>query len=250
MIRGMRRKLNNQNGASLLLALLFLLICVMVSASILMASVSNAGKHSSNLEEHQTYLALSSAVSLLCDELNRTEYCGQYSYWETEQTITNPDDGTESTVTLRHFKQLNGAYEQIGTGKNGYLDFVLSSDFDAIFAEEIQKKLDHGNGFQTFQVKSGAVLPHHLTITPELGSHQTQISLDESEIGIKLNVVEKSCAIELTAVLGDYQICAELTPTTNKPTLPVTLSEGKQQKSEPLRWEIGWITVGDKEAER
>lgn len=243
MIDALKRKLTSQRGASLLLALLFLLICGMVSSSILMASVSNAGKHRSNREEHQTYLALSSAVSLLCDELNRTEYRGQYRFWKTEKTVTNPD-GSKHSIILRHFEQLEGAYDQIGTNTAGYLKTMLISDLDVIFANEIRTKLSNGAGFESFKTKSGKVLPHTLTITP-----QTKTGLDDKTVEIKLNIVEKSYAIEVTADLDDYQIRAELTPTTSKPTLPASLSDEGTRETDPLQWKIGWITTGNKEVE-
>ena len=44
----LRKKLHSQRGASILLALLFLLVCMMAAASVLMAAVSNAGKSRSN----------------------------------------------------------------------------------------------------------------------------------------------------------------------------------------------------------
>lgn len=245
MIHSLKRKLNSQRGASMLLALLFLLICVMVSASILMAAVSNTGKHRSNMEEHQTYLALSSAVSLICDELARTEYQGQYSYWETRQIIPSPDGGPGKTKILRHFAQLDGAYHQIDKPEQeGYLHGVLLSDLDALFAQEIRSRLNRGD-FETFTTKADTGLPTHtLTLTPQTGT-----GLDEREIEIQLNVVKESCAIELTATLDDYQMRAELTPITNRPTLPVTLTEGKGQKTGALQWEIGWITTGEEEVE-
>lgn len=52
MKTALKRKLQSQRGASLLLALLFLVLCSLVSATILMAAVSNAGKARSNLREH------------------------------------------------------------------------------------------------------------------------------------------------------------------------------------------------------
>lgn len=237
MRNALHRKLKSQSGASLLLALLFLLICMMVSASILMAAVSHAGKHRSNLEEHQTYLAISSAVSALCDELNRTAYQGQYRYWETEEQRENPD-GTVSTVTHCHFQQLDGVY-QTKQNETGYLNSVLLSDFDAIFAEEIKRKLND-NDFLTFSTKSGAAVSHVLTVTPQTGTE-----LDDKEIKVQMTVLEESYAIEIKASLDDYHIQAELTPITNKPTLPSTLIQG-DHKTDPLKWEIGWITAGEK----
>ena len=107
MRRMLQRKLQSQRGASLLLALLLLLICSMVGASILMAAASNAGKHRSNLEEHQTYLALSSAVSLLCDELNAAQYTGQYRYWVEEHTDFETGDTSYSYHCLLYTSMSN-----------------------------------------------------------------------------------------------------------------------------------------------
>ena len=45
---------------------------MMVSASILMAAVSNAGKLRSGQEEQQRYLTLASALRLVCDELTES----------------------------------------------------------------------------------------------------------------------------------------------------------------------------------
>lgn len=110
MIQAFRRKLRSQRGASMLLALLFLALCTMVAASILMASAANAGKHRSNLTEHQQYLALSSAVSLLCDELSAAEYRAQYTCWTTTEDGGKDEDGNPITYTSYHFNQESGYY--------------------------------------------------------------------------------------------------------------------------------------------
>ena len=62
------RRISFPSGASILLALLFFLVCAMVGASVLMAAASNAGKSRSSREEQQKYLTLSSAMQLVCDE--------------------------------------------------------------------------------------------------------------------------------------------------------------------------------------
>ena len=79
-MKTLNRKLHSQRGASILLALLFLLACMMVAASVLMAAASNAGKIRSNYEEQQRYLALSSALRLVAGELEKAEYRGQYTF--------------------------------------------------------------------------------------------------------------------------------------------------------------------------
>ena len=71
-------KLKCRRGASILLALLFLLVCVLVAMSVLMAAASNAGKIRSNREEQQKYFTLSSALNLVIAELEGAEYQGNY----------------------------------------------------------------------------------------------------------------------------------------------------------------------------
>ncbi len=236
MRRTLQRKLQSQRGASLLLALLLLLICSMVGASILMAAASNAGKHRSNLEEHQTYLALSSAVSLLCDELNAAQYTGQYRYWVEEHT----DSKTGETSYSYHFVQEDGA-------DSSDLSSILLDNFDAIFAAEINRTLD-AMDFSTFQTQPQTVSWNHsLTLQPQTGT-----ALDDRAVRIALQVIPESYAMELTATLDDYTIEAELTPISSKPTLPASLvNQGpdENQSTNPMTWKIGWITTGGEEEE-
>lgn len=99
-MKKLREKLHSQRGASILLALLFLLVCMMVAASVLMAAVSNAGKIRSNYDEQQRYLALSSALRLVVDELEQAKYYGWYTVEEWNETITVKDaDGIDIVVS-------------------------------------------------------------------------------------------------------------------------------------------------------
>ena len=236
-----RRKVHSQRGASLLLALLFLLLCAMVGASVLMAAASNAGKHRSNLTEHQTYLALSSAVSLLCDELNAAEYQGQYLYWTTTETVTN-EDGEEHEVTHKHFQQVDGSYTYTSSTEDGKLKSILLGNFDAIFAEMNKNSLSL-NGFDQKDFKTTPVsYSHALEMKPQTGV----ALLDDQEIAVTLNVVKESYAIEVTAQLGDYSIQAEITPNGNVPMI-TTLDNPNEyvtKQTAPLKWKLGWITTG------
>lgn len=97
----LQKKLHSQRGASILLALLFLLACMMVAASVLMAAVSNAGKIRSNYDEQQRYLALSSALRLVAEELEQAKYRGRYTVkeWTEVLTVTETDaDGNAVTT--------------------------------------------------------------------------------------------------------------------------------------------------------
>ena len=235
------RKLRSRRGASMLLALLFLLICVMVSASILMAAASNAGKHRSNLNEHQTYLALSSAVSLLCDELNRSQYQGQYQYWTTVEIVGYDSDRNPITVTRYHLKQLEGKYLHIGTETEGYLKAILLLNFDVLFAKDINNS-STVDGFTTVSTLDTPVpTTHTLTVTPNTGT-----ALDSRPVTVKLEV-QDSYAMYITATLDEMELRAELTPTESRPALPPTLSEERTYTTAPMKWKIGWITTGGEE---
>ena len=239
-----RRKVRSQRGASLLLALLFLLICAMVGASILMAAAANAGKHRSNLDEHQTYLALSSAVSLLCDELNAAEYRGQYLYWTTTETVEIAE-GENQEITHKHFKQVDGSYTYTGSAEEGKLKSILLENFDAIFAE-MNRNSPSLEGFNETIFKSTTVsYSHSLELTPQTGI----TLLDGQDIEITLNVVQDSYAMELTATLGDYSIQAEITPTETMPAIGTLNSPNEDitKQTDPMKWKLGWITTGEEE---
>lgn len=111
-MKRLREKLHGQSGMSILLALLMFLVCVMVAASVLAAATSNAGKIRSNQVEHQKYLTLSSAIRLICDELERAEYIGQYQVYEWSTPEGKDDQGNVITPAVNYFyvKQATGKY--------------------------------------------------------------------------------------------------------------------------------------------
>ena len=72
------KKLKSQSGASLIIALVLLLVCVMVGSVILSSAAGNADKMRKRESEQQEYLALSSAAELIRTSLGGTVY----SAWE------------------------------------------------------------------------------------------------------------------------------------------------------------------------
>lgn len=235
----LKQKLKSQNGASILIALLFFLICVMVGSSILIASVSNAGKSRSNEEEHQIYLALSSAVKLVCDDIENSTYHGIYSYEEIVHDIKDDEGNITGTYTEKFFEQLTGNY----TGKLGS---ILLSDLDAILAKQLETDLkkisDDPNGH--VKLKSTAIEDeHNLTVKPD-----TDTYLDEKEITIKMEV-KQSYSIYLTATLDDYTVYAELTPKKSAITV-TTPSQGDNRETDKMEWQLGWITTEEEDMKK
>lgn len=164
-MEALRKKWNSDRGASILLAMLFLLVCMMVGASVLMAAASNAGKSDSNKTEQQKYLAVSSAMTMLVDELQTVKYVGKYGYEKTAVMKWVPvldangmpvqatgddgeplvdDDGNpvykqQEVVDYYIHTYTRGDIEFIGNGKE-WLDAVLPlrQHFDYVFNNQFK----------------------------------------------------------------------------------------------------------------
>lgn len=179
-MKRLREKLHSQNGASILMALLMFLLCCMVAASVLAAAVSNAGKVRSNRVEQQRYLLLSSAIRLICDELEEAEYTAKYKVWEwsvtTVEKPTEPAEGedVQEKTSVEHFfycEQVQGDYScgvKRGMPEGELTDQLpLLYELDAIFNGQFKS----GDGYKTgYGVEDGLVLasvstPHILTVT-------------------------------------------------------------------------------------
>lgn len=104
LLEALKRKWNSCRGASILLALLFMLMCIMAGTSVLMAGASNVGKISGDKDEQQKYLTLSSALQLLVAELESVEYVGKYVYTPgtvAESKLVNTYEQTQGEFIAR-----------------------------------------------------------------------------------------------------------------------------------------------------
>ena len=233
-----RQKLNSRRGASFLLALLFFLICALVSSTVLMAAAANAGRSRSEREEHQRYLTLSSAVRLLCDELTDCQYRGQYRYREEEITETVEETGETKVVGYnRYLNQKEGLY-QYKDGDDAGLTALLD-DFDYLFSREFDNV---DKSINVTKLNLSPPTTHTLTLTPGSGVD----GLDQ-EVTVALTVeFANRYVINLTASLGEYAIQATLTTDASRPGLPDTFSEGTYQTAS-MTWKVGWIRPADSE---
>lgn len=237
-MRGLRKKLKDQGGASILLALLFFLLCSMVGASVLMAAVSNAGKIRSNREEQQKYLLLSSALRLVCDELTGAGYSGAFD--KTPHTVEVPELDGEGHVVLDENGNPKISYTYTYyeyTQKTGSFNCELSGvlpllpELDWIFAE-------------TFPSGGGAGADEYVPLSSGIskpGEHTLTLSVDgfgaDEKVTVKL-LLDENYSIRLTAALGEndaaYTMEAQLTPDGTTPDM------GSQETGE-RKWKLEWI---------
>lgn len=129
-MKKLSQKLHSQRGASILLAMLFLLVCMMVAASVLMAAVSNAGKIQSNYDEQQRYLALSSALRLVAGELEQAKYYGRYTVNEWTEVLTVTEtDAEDKDITIHQYPyNYYNVEQETGTFSCGALASLVSDE--------------------------------------------------------------------------------------------------------------------------
>lgn len=70
----LQKKLHSKRGASIMIALLFFLVCLMVGGVVLTAAAANAGRLAHLRQDQQSYFILSAAVRLLRDDLQGAVY--------------------------------------------------------------------------------------------------------------------------------------------------------------------------------
>jgi len=73
-MRAIQDKLREESGASLIIALVFFLVCLMVGSVVLTASTAAAGKLAQQRQNEQDYLTVASAAQLLKDRISALTY--------------------------------------------------------------------------------------------------------------------------------------------------------------------------------
>lgn len=244
MLNRLCLKMKSCRGASILMALLFWLVCMLVASSVLMAAASNSGKLRSNQQEQQKYLALSSALRLVCDELTAAEYTGQYEYGITPHVIYDEDGHGSIDYYIHTYKQLVGQFECELT-EGGLAELLpVQDDLDAWLAANFKLPLNLQQppdvyNFNGLSATFGG--SYQLLVQPNLdGLPQVNISLKMRNDGI----------IRLTATLGEtaadgylYTMEAELVPQESLNTqlrLEANPKIGLNQTG-MVKWDLNWI---------
>lgn len=238
-MKAVRQKLKSQQGASILLALLFFLICILVAVSLLMAAVSNAGKIRSNREEHQKHLAVSSALELVCDDFLTITYTVTYKF-EKESLVGG---GIRNNYT--EFFGACSSTEAV------YLKKVLEGDLNAVAKQQMLEDWDrfaaedetavYNCDFQDFGLNP--VSEHVFTIQP-VSEEYPQL---EEAVKIVISV-QTGYVIQLRAELDDYIMQAELIPVDEAIHL-LSPSEAVVGENEiaPFHWKKNYVVKNTEE---
>lgn len=119
------RKLKSVKGATLMVALLFFLVCACVGSVILAAANTTAGRVSSVKESgNSERYAVSSALKLIRTEMNKEETMSVTQSWNSNYTVTTDADGNETAKLDSGSKWV---MELDGSGWSGYVSTVGDS---------------------------------------------------------------------------------------------------------------------------
>lgn len=205
-------KLNSHRGASILLALVFVLACVMVGVSILSAAASNAGRTRSNHAEQQLYLSLSSALQLVSDDLARSKYTPQVSdscsvRERQEPTGATDKDGKPVMRTITTYTHTLD--KMVGVMDIGSLGSLFRDSLDNIFSTYMSGKNfpDHDSGNDEFRYHNNfsayGEQSFTLTVAPKdlvTGDDDTYDATREVLVDVD---IDESYGITLTARLAE-----------------------------------------------
>lgn len=178
-MKSIRAKLGSSSGASLVYAVIFMLVCLTVGAVVLTAAASNAGRMSHQRAAQQDYLTTSSAARLLRAELEGLRFAGR------EQ---RRHDGGTGAVTEEVLSPEDNA--------SGALTAQVSAMAAAVFQTQT-----------VYAVPSGT-LPGSLTMTvtvPEFDEVTAVLSMDgDYQITVTLSFSDGRGTHPLTLTLPAY----------------------------------------------
>ena len=122
-----KQKLNNNTGVSMILALAFMLVCVVVSSMIVSTAASGLNRTEKRVTQQQEYLAVSSAAELIAKELKNTgEYTGELRVYEPVcQSYYTPNSGV-GIVTIGSVSY--HSYPLTGEPVPGATHFLLADE--------------------------------------------------------------------------------------------------------------------------
>lgn len=165
-MKGFIKKLSGKKGASMILALLIVLISTFAGAGVITMAATNMGRYAHDTDDQQAYYSVTSAAILIRDTLAKAQYTSQnaeYKYeskWEYTAAGGEYGDNEkgEHKLTEDYTLKFNGSGSFELTGDNvfgakivSHMDNVFQSrsipdewynNANATLAEGEQKKLD------------------------------------------------------------------------------------------------------------
>ncbi len=189
MIQTIRKKLKSEDGASLMLALLFFVICAMVASVILAAATAAAGRISKLEETDRNRLAMECAASILEEQLNG---------WTYQLTYTGTATHIDEVIENRWFNDANIYTDEDGN-KEAHRNLLLADIIETRLKSKINDTLTKFTP-QEFEL---SVIGYSEKQIPKVTVEVTKIEDDDFTVILKLST-GNSGEMYLTFA-GDYK---------------------------------------------
>lgn len=142
-----KRKLKSTSGASIIIALLFFLICCTVGVSVLAASKANAARMVSQRENERVYLAVRSEAQLIRDDLEKSQTPFLESVQEGEDALPYWTRLTSNpTKSLWH--EIENGIEpmiKIGASASNSKYVIKAAEMPDVSVEVVMERTDETN---------------------------------------------------------------------------------------------------------
>ena len=220
-MRVLRAKLSSKSGASILIALVFFLMCSMVGAVVLTAATANTGGLANLKNEQQSYFTVSSAARLLRDGLDGAAFVEITTTKDVDGTITSTDtnyDDSHSPVLEELLKEDGKAAgrreEHIFTVQAEGLDTVtvsLTMGGDYALSVSLWREDGEGGRHNPMSFTVPAEQNTHLTSSSQIYSYDTG-TVDEAGQPVYSSYTETTTVKTLTVTWGRGSIAKGVHP--------------------------------------
>lgn len=184
------KKLKNERGESILMALLLLLLASVISALILTAATNAAHHLRNDRKAQQNYLTVSSAAELIRDSILQESYT---RVWERVTTYTKDDDAgiyvpkeEKTTLAPGQFTGIMKAWLAAGIADNENVGAQYASVTDCQDMIKVDVPIKGEDGLQTVQAEftmdeNTANITVKLSLLPPDGQESTETESSAAE---------------------------------------------------------------------
>ena len=145
-----KKKLNSTRGASMLIALIYLLTALMVGTVVLTAASSNVGRITHNRQDQREYYAVESAMELIRADMQSEEFSAWYSktdeYVWVEPVYEKPDDPSSQLISDGYYSHTGIEYQEGADLTAGGVLQTKKDDFERnYFSSAVYEEISGGN---------------------------------------------------------------------------------------------------------
>lgn len=108
-----RKKLNSENGATLVMAMVYMLLCIVIGSMILSSGSTAMGQVHHLRGEEQSYLNVLSAAELIKDELQATFFVEEHIIITHTESCDTTDAPEQTLITYPHTNALTAELQVI-----------------------------------------------------------------------------------------------------------------------------------------